>query len=362
MKYIDEYKDRKTVQKLAKKIAGLNVKANLMDVCGTHTTAFFRYGIRSLLPKGVNLLSGPGCPVCVTDDSDIDAMIKLADIPDAVITTFGDMMRVPGSKVSLNQKKASGADIRVVYSPLDALSLAKELNPRPVIFLGVGFETTAPTVAATIVEAHSKGVNNFHIYSAHKLVPPAIRAVLDAKDVNIDGFILPGHVSTIIGAKPYEFISREYDIPSVIAGFEPLDLMGSAYELLRMINGGDVEGIEIEYARVVKPEGNIIAQKVMKEVFEVADASWRGLGTIKKSGLEIRNKYSIYDAKKVFKVKPSSSLKNKTSCICGSVLRGVKTPIQCKLFGKACTPENPKGPCMVSTEGACAAYYKYGRK
>lgn len=360
MKFVDEFKDKAVVLKIADKISALNVGGNLMEVCGTHTMAIFRYGIRSLLPKGVKLMSGPGCPVCVTSEEDVDAMIKLADAPDSIITTFGDMIRVPGSAGSLNSKKAEGADIRVVYSPLDALNVAQENKNKRVVFLGVGFETTAPTVAATVIQAHEKGLNNFFVYSAHKLIPPAIKALLDSGEAHIDGFLLPGHVSVILGEEPYEFIGRDYNIPSVITGFEPLDIMESIYELLKEKKAGD-DSIEIEYSRVVKPEGNPKARTVMYEVFEEAPAVWRGLGEIPKSGLEFKEKYSRFDAKKEFKVTPARS-KPSSACFCGKILRGIKTPLDCKLFGRVCTPENPKGPCMVSTEGACAAYYKYGRK
>lgn len=361
MKYIDEYKNKDLVSKIAGAISSLRVSANLMEVCGTHTTAIFKSGIRSLLPKGVKLLSGPGCPVCVTSEEDIDAMISLADVPGSVIATFGDMMRIPGSNGSLAGKKAEGADIRIVYSPLDAISIAQANKDRKVFFLGVGFETTAPAVAATVIDAREKGLNNFFVYSAHKLIPPAIKAVLDSGEVKVDGFILPGHVSTIIGSKPYEFIADDYGIPSVIAGFEPVDLMESVYLLLKEIKGGS-EKVEIEYTRAVKPEGNPAARRVMDEVFGLADADWRGLGKIAKSGLEIRGKYSRFDAKKAFNIKVPKRRAKVSGCICGDVLRGVKLPTDCRLFGKICTPEDPKGPCMVSAEGTCAAYYKYGKK
>jgi hydrogenase expression/formation protein HypD len=360
MKYIDEYKDKALVKKLVQAIAGLNVPANLMEVCGTHTMAIWRSGIRMLLPKTVKLISGPGCPVCVTSEEDIDAMISLADVPDAIVTTFGDMLRVPGSAGSLAKKKAAGSDIRVVYSPLDAVSIAKANKGRPVIFLGVGFETTAPTIAATIIEAREKGLNNFFVYSAHKLIPPAIKAILDAGEVRVDGFLLPGHVSAIIGVKPYKFIAKNYGIPSVIAGFEPVDLMESIYQLLLRIKYQSRANVGIEYVRAVRPEGNPKAVKVMKEVFKTSTASWRGLGEIQKSGLEIRGKYERFDAKKMFRIRPAETRVD-PACKCGEVLRGVKLPTDCRLFGKSCTPEDPKGPCMVSTEGTCAGYYKYGK-
>jgi len=355
MKYVDEFKDKNVVAEISRKISGLNVSANLMEVCGTHTMALFRHGIRGLLPRNIKLLSGPGCPVCVTSEADIDAMIGLCDVPDVIITTFGDMMKVPGSKGSLLEKRADGVDIRVVYSPLDALKIASEERSRPVIFLGVGFETTAPTVAATIIDAREKGLSNFYVYSAHKLIPPAIRALLNADDVRIDGFLLPGHVSVIIGSDAYDFILKDYGVPAVVAGFEPVDILSAIYGVLKH---GKVEN---KYSRVVSKKGNIKAQKVMNEVFEVADADWRGFGVIKNSGLEIKKKYLRFNAKEKFEIRRPSGKKRKSSCICGEVLRGIKIPTDCRMFAKSCSPEKPKGPCMVSTEGACAAYYKYGR-
>lgn len=359
MKFSDEFKDRELILKASEVLRAFKRRVNLMEVCGTHTMSIFRSGLKELLPDNINLLSGPGCPVCVTDDADIDAMIALADVPGAVLTTFGDMMRVPGSGGTLNDRKASGADIRVVYSPLDALRFAEEMRDRPVIFLGVGFETTAPTVAATMIEAHGKGIRNFYVYSAHKLVPPAIRAVLRPGGARIDGFILPGHVSAIIGTKPYAFIIKEFGIPSVVSGFEPLDIISSIRDLAGMIERGGRLEVGNEYSRVVRPEGNLIAKRTMAEVFEVADVGWRGFGLIEGSGLEIKRKYLRMNARRVFGAKPVGRRRPAVSCICGDVLRGLKKPVDCKLFGSSCTPDGPKGPCMVSTEGACAAYYKY---
>jgi len=360
MKYFDEFKDKKIVKKIAQKISDLNVGANIMEVCGTHTMSIFRYGIRSLLPKKIKLLTGPGCPVCVTNEADIDAMIELADIPEAIIVTFGDMIKIPGSKTSLNQKKAEGADIRIVYSPLDCLDIAAENPEKPVIFLGIGFETTTPTIAATVIKAYDQGIENFYVYSSHKTMPPPLRAVLDAKDVKINGFILPGHVSTILGTKEYEFIAKEFNVPSVVAGFEPVDIMNSIYMLLKQINNG--AKIEIEYSRVVKPEGNLIAKKMVDDVFGVIDAEWRGFGIIPGSGLEFKEKYSKFNAKKVFNINPKSGAEDTKYCDCGEILRGIKSPYDCRLFGRVCTPEKPKGPCMISAEGACSVYYKYGAK
>jgi hydrogenase expression/formation protein HypD len=362
MKYVDEYRDKKIVGKLAAKISSLGISANLMEVCGGHTMSIFKYGIKSLLPDDVKLLTGPGCPVCVTGEADVDAMISLSDVSNAVIATFGDMMKVPGSSGNLAQKKASGADIRVVYSPLDALAFAEEEPDRPVIFLGVGFETTTPGIAATVVKASEAGIRNFYVYSTHKIMPPALRAVLTAPDVRIDGFILPGHVSTILGSDAYDFLEKEFRIPSVIGGFEPVDILASVYYILRQMKGGSKVGVEVEYKRAVKPEGNLKAKEVVNDVFELADVEWRGFGVIPVSGLEFKKKYSAFNAKEAFGVKPNIKPSSKSGCVCGDVLRGAKNPLDCKLFAKVCNPDNAKGPCMVSTEGACSSYYKYGER
>jgi len=358
MKYVDEFNDRKIVGKIASEISALKVSANIMEVCGTHTSSIFRHGIRDLLPSGVRLLTGPGCPVCVTSQSDIDSMIGLCEIEDAVIATFGDMMRVPGSSGSLAAKRAEGAQVRPVYSPTDALEIAVRERDRKVIFLGVGFETTAPAVAATIIAAGEKGLNNFWVYSAHKIMPPAIRAILSADEIRIDGLMLPGHVSTILGPKPYEFIN----VPSVIAGFEPMDIMLSIHMLLKQIKTGEKPRVGNEYGRAVRPGGNEKAKKVMNEVFETGDAEWRGFGLIPGSGLDIKKKYGRFDAKKAFGAVAVAGGAGKTACICGQILRGLKTPKDCSLFGSACTPDKPVGPCMVSSEGACSTYYKYGAR
>ncbi len=329
----------------------------LMEVCGTHTVSIFRHGIRSLLPRGLDLLSGPGCPVCVTSIEDIDRAIKLTEDRQNILTTFGDMMRVPGSYRSFQEARADGADIRFVYSPSDALRLAKERQERKVIFFAAGFETTSPLVASVLKEARSDGIQNFFVYSVHKLVPPALRALLQDAEVRVDGFILPGHVSTIIGKRPYEFLASEYAMPGVITGFAPDEIIEGIGMLLEQIASERAE-IEIQYKRVVREEGNPQAIKVLYEVFREADSYWRGIGNIPLSGLEPSEEYSQMDAKRVFDIKVESKPEPK-ACSCGEVLRGIKKPTDCPLFGKACTPERPVGACMVSTEGSCAAYYKY---
>ncbi|MCX5725882.1 MAG: hydrogenase formation protein HypD [Candidatus Saganbacteria bacterium] len=360
MKYIDEFRDKKSVEKIADKIRGLNVAAKLMEVCGTHTMAIFQHGIRSLLPEGVKLLSGPGCPVCVTPNKDIDLAIEIANRPDTIVTTFGDMMKVPGRRSSLSREKAGGKDIRIVYSPTDALNIAKENKNKNVVFLAVGFETTSPTIASTIKEAADSKVNNFFILNSLKKIPEAMMALLNMGEVEVDGFLCPGHVSVVIGSGPYEFIPRDFRIPCVISGFEPLDIMQSIYMLLKQISEKDPK-VEIQYKRAVKPDGNLEALKVLLEVFESGDSTWRGLGKIPGSGLKLKPEYSQFDALKAFDIKADETIE-KDDCFCGKILRGVKTPADCKLFSRSCTPDNPLGPCMVSSEGTCAAYYKYGRK
>jgi len=330
----------------------------LMEVCGTHTVAIFRHGIRHIIPEGISLLSGPGCPVCVTPIKDVDTAIAISRHDNITLSTFGDMMRVPGSKQSLYHAQAEGANIRVVYSPMDALKLASENKDRRVVFFATGFETTSPSVAGTLLEAERMGVDNFYTYSAHKLVPPALKALLSSDDVRVDGFILPGHVSAIIGSKPYEFIASDYRKPSVITGFEAGDILQGIMMLLEQIVSGRAD-VEIQYKRVVREEGNQKAVSLLNIYFEPCDAYWRGIGIIPQSGLRLRERFNRWDVRQVFDIAVPDS-KEPKSCICGSVLRGVKIPTDCPLFGKACIPEHPVGACMVSTEGSCAAYYKYG--
>jgi hydrogenase expression/formation protein HypD len=330
----------------------------LMEFCGGHTVAILKNGLRQLLPKSVQLFSGPGCPVCVTAIGDIDKVITLSRQAGVIVCSFGDLLRVPGSQGSLQQSRAEGNDIRIVYSALEALDIAR-LNPhKKVVMVGIGFETTAPTIAASILQAIEDGISNYLVYSFHKLTPPAMKAILDAGETNIDGIICPGHVSAIIGSSPYEFIPRNYSIACVVAGFEISDILLGVDMLVRQIESGKPR-VEIAYRRVVRPEGNLEALKLMNQVFEVSEAKWRGIGALACSGLSLKKEYLIFDAGKFFEIGDSKS-REAAGCICGQILRGIKTPSECDLFKKACTPEHPVGPCMVSSEGACSAYNLYG--
>ena len=330
---------------------------NLMEVCGTHTVSIGRYGFRSVMPEGLHLLSGPGCPVCVTANRDIDRIIALARTGCATIATFGDLMRVPGSTTSLAAEKAAGRDIRVVYSPLDALDLAKRHPEREVVFVSVGFETTTPAIAACILEAAEHRVPNFSVLAANKVTPPALRAIADDPQTRIDGFILPGHVSTITGLAPYRFLVDEFSVPGVATGFEPVDILEGIEMLVRMVVEGTPE-IRNAYLRGVNRAGNPVAQALADQVFEPVDATWRGLGELPSSGLKIRAAYAAYDASLRFPVEAEPTVEPR-GCRCGDVLRGRIAPSACPLFGRACTPEHPIGPCMVSSEGSCAAYHRY---
>jgi len=342
--------------------AKLGRPVKIMEVCGTHTVAIAKNGLRAVMPENVTLLSGPGCPVCVTANEDIDIAIELARQPGVIVTSFGDMMKVPGSYSSLAKEKADGRDVRIVYSPLDALALAEREPDRQVVFVAVGFETTVPLIAAAILRAQAAGIENFSIFSAHKTVPKALAALADDPDVQIDAFILPGHVSTIIGSEPYRFLAEQFGTPGVITGFEPVDVLQGVYMLLKQLEEGRAE-IEIGYHRGVMPEGNPTAKALVEQVFEPIDADWRGIGVIPGTGLGIRPEFDHYNAIKRIPVSPPPPKEIK-GCQCGEVLRGITLPFQCKLFGKGCTPEHPIGPCMVSSEGSCAAYYRftdYGR-
>jgi hydrogenase expression/formation protein HypD len=343
---------------LLRHIAGLaDHPLRLMEVCGTHTIAIFRSGIKSLLTEAVELISGPGCPVCVTPAGEIDQVIAMSQQLEAILATFGDLMRVPGSSSSLQQERARGADIRVILSPLDAVQIAQENPQKVVCFFAVGFETTSPAIAAAVQEARRRGLDNFYLLSSQRLVPPAMRALLSNGKAAIDGFILPGHVSVIIGKAPYLFIAEEFGIPGVITGFEPLDILEGIYMLLRQIKEGG-KAIEIQYTRAVKEQGNPRARAIMEEVFVPADVCWRGLGWIAQSGLELREEFTPMDAARVFNL-PYIEASDPQGCMCAEVLQGLKRPIDCPLFGTRCTPDDPVGACMVSTEGSCAAYYKY---
>ena len=359
MKFIDEYQDSKLARGLARRIAQRSTKTiKVMEFCGGHTHAILRYGIRQLVPKRVEMRSGPGCPVCVTATADLDKAIAMAHLPQVIITTFGDMIRVPGSYSSLQQAKAAGANVRIVYSTIDAIEIAKANPGKSVIFIGVGFETTAPTIAASILRAQQQRIDNFYVLSLNKLTPPVMKALLDSGEVKIDGIVCPGHVSVIIGSHPYEFIPRDYGVACVISGFEPLDILLCIEKLVEQLEKGEPK-VEIAYLRGVKPEGNVKARQLMEDVFEIGEADWRGIGLVPQSGLKIRGKYERFDADKAFSVslKPPKEPKG---CRCGDVIRGAATPLECKLFRTVCTLESPVGPCMVSSEGACAAYYQYG--
>ncbi|MDP1759511.1 MAG: hydrogenase formation protein HypD [Thermodesulfovibrionales bacterium] len=349
------------VETLKNLLKQIGKPVRLMEVCGTHTVAIFRQGVRELLPDGLSLISGPGCPVCVTAVEDIEKAMEISRKKNVIFTTFGDMMRVPGIKKNLAEAKADGADIRVLYSPIDALKIASENKDKKIVFFATGFETTSPSVAATLFEAGRKGINNFYIYSVHKLVPPALDALLGSGEVKIDGFIMPGHVSTIIGTRPYEFIAEKYHKPSVITGFDAGDILQGINMLLEQIASNRAE-VEIQYKKVVREEGNPKAVALINEYFEPCDAYWRGIGTIPLSGLKLREKYKHRDINSVIKIETSfiSGPQEPKGCSCGEILKGIKTPDECPLFAGVCTPENPVGACMVSTEGSCAAYYKYG--
>ena len=358
LKHISEYRDREVCQKLVEKIWAISKKEiRLMEVCGTHTMSIARNGIRQLLPKNITLISGPGCPVCVTSQQEIDQFLKLTEYENVIITTFGDLMRVPGSYSSLQKERASGADIRMIYSTLDCLQIAEQNPEKHIVFLGVGFETTAPTIAAAIFEAKKRILKNFSVISAHKLVPPALTALMENKDVQVNGFICPGHVSVIIGAQAYEPIAQKYHVPCVIAGFEPVDILQSILMLVQQIENNNAS-VEIAYKRGVSHEGNKKAREVLFRVFSLSDARWRGLGMIPQSSLKIRDEFEAFDAENRFDLTVENVMEPK-GCACGEVLSGIKSAVDCALFGKTCTPDDPIGPCMVSTEGTCAAYFKY---
>ena len=364
MKFLDEFRNPVLAHKL---LATLECRATrpvrLMEFCGGHTHAILRSGLRQLLPANVRLSSGPGCPVCVTSSSDVDRAIALSRQPGVILATFGDMIRVPAGRPSahinsLQEARALGADVRIVYSTLDALDIARSNATREVIFLGVGFETTAPTVAAAVVQASSEGLSNFSVFCVHKLTPPATRAILDAGEVQLSGIIGPGHVTSIIGARAWKFLPAEYGMPCAISGFEPLDILQAVAALVDMVMTGEA-AVRNEYARGVRQDGNAVAQDLLKRVFQVVGAEWRGLGLVPASGLALREEYRSFDALVRFPVEVEPG-EEPRGCRCGDVLRGLIAPTECPLFGRVCTQDNPVGPCMVSGEGACAAFLQYG--
>ena len=358
MKHQDEFRNGDLARQLAARLAEISTRpVRLMEICGTHTVAIFRHGLRSIMPETVTMVSGPGCPVCVTATEEIDRAVKLARTTGVHVATFGDLIRVPGSESSLKREMADGARVSVVYSTMDALKIARENPGEEVVFLGIGFETTAPTIAAAALMAAQTGIKNFSILSAHKLLPPAMEALLTGGDLKIDGFMCPGHVTTIIGTSGYETVARKYGTPCVVTGFEPVDILQGMVMLVEFCEAGRAE-TAIQYKRGVSAEGNPKARQIMDQVFEPVDAPWRGLGLIPKSGLGFREEYARLDARQRFdlEVPPAPEPKG---CRCGEVLRGVMPPSDCPLFKKVCNPDSPVGPCMVSSEGSCAAYFKY---
>ncbi|HZD66376.1 MAG TPA: hydrogenase formation protein HypD [Acidimicrobiales bacterium] len=363
MRFVDEYRDASTARAVATQIAALcepGRRYKFMEVCGGHTHTIYKHGLEDYLPETVSLVHGPGCPVCVIPMGRVDDAIAIARRPEVIMTSFGDMMRVPGGNGSFLDAKAAGADIRMVYSPLDALAVARANPDREVVFLGIGFETTAPSTAMTVLRAEAEGVANFSVFCNHVTIIPAIKAILDSPDLRLDGFLGPGHVSTVIGCRPYRFIAAEHRKPLVVAGFEPLDILQSVYLLLRQLAEGRCE-VENQYTRVVPWEGNLAALRAVNQVMELRPHfEWRGLGFISHSALRMRAAYTAFDAEARFAI-PGVRIADPKACQCGEVLKGVLKPWECKVFGTACTPETPIGTCMVSSEGACAAYYNFGR-
>jgi hydrogenase expression/formation protein HypD len=359
MKFATEFRDSALAKKLLDNIRRKSKKpANIMEFCGGHTVAIFRYGLRDLLPPHLKLLSGPGCPVCVTSTADLDKVMALAKMPDVIVTTFGDLIKVPASYGSLDRARANGADVRTVYSTLDALDIARKNPDKKVVFVGIGFETTAPTIAAAILQASAEKLKNFFVLSLHKVTPPVTKVLLDAGEVKLQGIICPGHVSAIIGADAWGFIPECYGIACAVSGFEPLDILYCVNLIVEQIESGKPK-VETAYSRAAKGKGNPIALAMLDRVFELSVANWRGVGEIPGSGLVIRPEFAAHDAEKVFDIKLDKPPREPAGCLCGEVIRAIKTPEECQLFRKVCTPENPVGPCMVSSEGSCAAYYHF---
>ena len=361
MKYIDEYRDARVARSLLAEIAR-EVRGHwvLMEICGGQTHTIMRYGLDELLPKNIELVHGPGCPVCVTPLETIDKALELASRPDVILVSYGDMLRVPGSHSDLFTVKARGGDVRIVYSPTDALKIARENPDRKVVFLAIGFETTAPANAMAVWQAKREHIGNFSVLVSHVLVPPAIRALMTSPDCRVNGFIAPGHVCTVMGYEEYEKLVRDFRVPIVVGGFEPVDLLEAVLMLVRQLEKGEAKA-ENQYVRSVAYGGNLPAQRVVAEVFEIADQKWRGIGTIPASGLRIRDEYGDYDAARIFGLE-SISTEEPVECISAQVLQGLKKPTDCPAFGMRCTPDNPLGAPMVSSEGACAAYYNYRRQ
>ncbi|OAA24012.1 hydrogenase expression/formation protein HypD [Frankia sp. EI5c] len=363
MRFVDEYRDAGTARALSARMAELLEPGReyaFMEVCGGHTHTIYKHGLEDHLPPGVSLVHGPGCPVCVIPMGRVDDAIHIARQDGVIMTSFGDMMRVPGSGGSFFDANAEGTDIRMVYSPLDALKIARANPDRRVVFMAIGFETTTPSTALTVLRAAAEGLRNFSVFCNHITIVPALRAILDSPDVRLDGFVGPGHVSTVIGCRPYEFIPRDYGRPLVVSGFEPLDILQSIYQLLRQLHDGRCE-VENQYTRVVAAEGNPVALAAIDRVLEPRpDFEWRGLGHIPWSAMQVRERFAAFDAERIF-APPGARVADPKACQCGEVLTGVIKPWECGVFGTGCTPETPIGACMVSPEGACAAYYNFGR-
>lgn len=359
MKYVDEFRNVEITKKLIDKInkSFVNKNINIMEVCGTHTMSIYKNGIDKLLPKNINLLSGPGCPVCVTDISFIDSAIELSRNDDIVICTFSDILKVPGSNSSLRNEKSNGANIVSVYSPLDCIEISNKNKNKEVVFLGIGFETTIPVVGLTIKKAYENNINNFTVLSAFKTMPNAIKKLIIDKEANIDGFICPGHVGSIIGNDVFDRLAIENNMHMVMAGFEHMDIVYAIYRICEMIEKEEYRCVN-EYKRIVKKNGNKKAQEILEEVFEISDSNWRGLDRIENTGLEIKPKYKQYNARWKFNINTIES-KPLVGCLCSQILKGLKKPYDCKLFKNKCNPENPVGACMVSSEGTCANFYKY---
>jgi hydrogenase expression/formation protein HypD len=362
MMFVDEYRDAETARGLAREIARLagDRPLKIMEVCGGHTHTIYRHGLEDYLPENITLVHGPGCPVCVIPMGRVDDAIYIAEQPEVIMTAFGDMMRVPGGRGSFFDSKAQGADIRMVYSPLDALKVARQNPDRRVVFMAIGFETTAPSTAMTLLRARAEGLANFSLFANHVTIIPAIKAILDSPDLRLDGFIGPGHVSTVIGCRPYEFIARDHGKPIVVSGFEPLDILQGIFMIVKQLAEGRAE-VENQYTRVVRWDGNPKAMEVINQTMQLRHYfEWRGLGFITHSALKLRPEYAAQDAEVIFGI-PGVRVADPKACQCGEVLKGVIKPWECKVFGTACTPETPIGTCMVSSEGACAAYYNFGR-
>lgn len=361
MKYIDEYRDSSKAKNYFDAIHKI-VKRNwsIMEICGGQTHSIVKYGIDELLPKNITLIHGPGCPVCVTPVEKIDKAIEIASAPEVIFCSFGDMLRVPGTHSDLLKVKANGNDVRIVYSPVDSVNIAKQNPDKQIVFFAVGFETTAPANAQAVYLAYKENINNFSVLVSHVLVPPAIKAILDAKKNRVQGLLAAGHVCAVMGYKEYESIARNYHLPIIVTGFEPLDILQGIYMCINQLENVTCN-VENQYSRVVSREGNPNAQKIMNEVFETSDTKWRGIGNIKQSGLKLKDKYKKFDAELIFGV-IDYTVEESTECISGIILQGIKKPMDCPAFGTICTPEHPLGATMVSSEGACSAYYLYKEK